>query len=285
MFFVLIGCWGMAKTQSPWVKEKGSAYVQGGVNFFRYSSGYDDPQNFSELSRPVTEVIVPLYGEIGLTKKLSTTLSVPIHYTQSSGLDSDWVGISIPNGNLVGFGNVYGGVNYNLLKKKGFVFSSHFGVYANSINRNVEAGLATGYDAFGFEPFLSAGYGTAKHFYTLSTGVNLRTNNYSPQYKLNLQWGARFGKRKRGWFIVSMNTQLPLVKSSPVEDLQVNGLRQFTYLYLNHQGYVALNLKWGYEWNNWYAWFSVGGGPGWDVGQAGVYSLSLAKKIERKKKV
>ena len=269
--------------QQPWTRKWKQAYIQSGVSLFRYSRAYDTPAKFSKPSRSITQLVFTEYGEIGLSNRLMLTLNIPIQLIHSGKFDT--AATVIPGqGTLVAFGNCYGGLTFKILDKDGFVMSASMGVYGKTAIRNNVTGLQSGYQAFGYEPMILAGWGSDRHFWSAGVGVNIRTAGYSAQQLLKMQWGSKIGKRKRSWFILGLNTCLPLGQKTSAENLALDGLSTYTYLYPNRQGYVGIDMKWGYQNNGWAGWFSLAGGPGWKVGQAGVFTFSIGKEIDKTKK-
>ncbi len=284
ILLMFVGISSSASAQQPWVKDPGKGYWQTGFTVFHYGRVYNSPTDFQKIARTVTEMILSQYVEYGLLKRLMLTAQIPVHIVRTGDISDGWVLPTLPKGSLIGFGNIYTALTLNLVQKGGFVFSTSFGTYFNSSNRDYGPGLQTGCNGTGFEPKLLVGLGREKQFYALGAGVNFRTNSYSHQLKIDAKWGSRMGKKKRGWFIVGLTNCIPLNKNDAATNFILDFTTEETYLYRNEQAYIGFNLTWGLELEKWSGWLSFGGGPGWKVGQSAPISLSIGRKFGRKLK-
>lgn len=280
LFFLPLSIWA----QQPWTRGWGEAYVQSGVTYFGYQNVYGTPKSSSQPNRKITQVIASEYIELGLSKRLMFTANVPFQHIESGKVLSE-SDVYSGSGSLNGFGNIYTGLTANLLKKNGFVLSIAGGVYQKSASRDDSKGIQTGVQCFGFEPLILGGWGSAKKFVAFGAGMNFRTESYTNQLVVKAKWGSRIGKQKKGWFIVGSGVMLPVHANADKTNLEIDGTSYYNYVYVNEQGFASVELTMGYEINkNWSTWFNLGGGPGWKIGKAGVFSLSIARKFTKVEK-
>jgi hypothetical protein len=266
-----------ALAQQAWTQKKGEGYFQIGASSFNYSSAADDDFKSFDLARPITEIIISLYAEYGITNKLTGTVIVPFHFVSSGELNSKWLGFAPEEGNLTTFGNLNLALTYRIYAKKDFVLSSKLASSINTSNYDVATGLRTGYDAFGISPTILAGIGTDVFFSSAETGINILTGGYLSRFIFKAQIGKELTKNKRliGIFVISTNTALG--NASNEDNLNLNRTSAFTALYQNEQTYYAGIVKFGYKLSDyWGLWLSIGGGYAKNIGRNPVYSLAFA---------
>ena len=271
---------GDLSAQQPWVRKKGQLYTQMGVNALFWNSVYVAPTTFGVPHRNMYELMLSGYFEQGLTDRLMLSAQIPLSLVGSGKINPNYVGLTLPKGTLFGFGNINSTLTFQLFKKGGFIMSMSATGYFDSSLRDDGPGLQTGYQANGVEPKLLAGLGLKRHFFAFGAGVNFRSGGYSHQLRIEAKWGSRIGKKKRGWFILGVNPLLPLNKKTNTENAILNGTSAINYLYSNEQAWIGISNTFGYEKNPWSLWFTVGGGPGWLVARAPVFTFSVGRKIQ-----
>lgn len=271
---------GHSQAQQPWVRSKGEAYGQVGINTLFWNRVYVSPTTAGVPQRNLYEVMLSGYVELGIVKNLMFSAQIPLTLIGSGEVNPDYIGLTLPKGTLVGFGNVNSTLTYQLFKKGGFVFSTALSAYFDTALRDDDLGLQTGYQANGFEPKLLAGWGLKKHFFALGAGVNFRTNGYSHQLRIETKWGAKIGKKKRGWYILAVNPLVPINKKTAIENANLNGTPAINFLHANEQGWIGISNTFGFDKDPLSIWFTMGGGPGWLVARAPVFTFSIGRKIQ-----
>lgn len=267
-----------AYSQQAWTQKKGEGYFQIGTSFFNYETTYNNNYETGPIPRPISETIFLAYGEIGVFDRLMATVAIPIHFTSSSDLASDWIGFSPEKGKLNGLGNIYGALTYSILDKNGFVLSAKTGVSLNTSVTNESTGLRTGFNTYGITPTLLAGIGTSHFFASMETGITYSGKDYLNRYIFNVQIGKEFTKSKKILGIIGIVSNSTIGKATIGSTLDGNA--KFTSLYLNEQAYFAINLKMGYKFSkNWATWLSVSGGTAKNTGQNLVYSFSIGYNL------
>ncbi len=221
-----------AVAQSPWTREKGKAYVQlGFTGLF-----YDEIQLEGEktvLPVDISDVTVQLYSEYGITDKLEAQLIIPfksVGYETKVGSNSE---------SLSGLGNVSMGLKYKLYDKKWKV-SSGLLFTANSITKDSDIGLTTGFNANTYLPYVSAGSSINKWYYFAKAGYGYMDNDYSDF--INATFEVGYEVIKKGHLIFILDTRNIVSK----EDAFDNDEFQWAS-YLDRQTYNAIGIKGNYE--------------------------------------
>ncbi len=183
----------MSYAQSAWVKLKGEAYTQLSFNnISNYNSVFNKRGNSLFTSRVISDRTIQLYGEYGLTNKLTIVGAIPIKALKTGEVVLEYGSLPIINeGSLVALGNVDFGVRYLLLRKKvNLTTQVQIGFPTSSYDNNT--GLRSGINSLVFNPSISIGKGNENWFLQGSVGLLLRTNNYSNGVKLYAEGGRKF---------------------------------------------------------------------------------------------
>ncbi len=98
-------------------------------------------------------------------------------------------------------------------------------------------GIRTGYDAFTFTPLLNFGRSFNKSYLQAFTGFNIRTNNYSSNFTIGAEGGAKLFNRI--WLVAFLDFVISLDNG----DIELPIENQLTALYVNNQEYTAFGLK------------------------------------------
>ena len=189
----------LSMSQSAWTKPKNEGYFQLQFNTIpEYDEVYSDVKDQSLLPvRLQTEMGFNLYGEYGLSDKLTVLGHVPLKIHKSGELNPkiflptlDIAGPEEDSGNLIALGNIEVGARYKLYDKS-VVISAQFNVELNTSTFDEDLALRTGYDAFGFTPTINIGKGWNKSYIQAFTGATLRTNDYHQSFKLGVEYGYK----------------------------------------------------------------------------------------------
>lgn len=222
-------------SQGAWNKTKNEAYVQlSFYNIANYSNIYGSPDYRPE--REITDNTLQLYGEYGLSDKTTLILNVPIKMIKTGELLVDYFPGFTSEGSKTALGNFTFGVKQQLYNNK-WVIAGQLNVETNTSSFYPELGIRSGYDTWTLAPKLNIGRGFGRFFVQGTTGVDIRFNGYSSNFKL----GAEFGVKpfKPLWLIAFIDV------SSSFEDGDVvlPQSNLVTGLYVNDQEYTAYGLK------------------------------------------
>ncbi|QTD36332.1 hypothetical protein JL193_09160 [Polaribacter batillariae] len=223
--------------QSPWTKEKGDLFVNlSFTTISNYNKLFGDPDYNTE--RNITDRTYQIYGEYGFTNNTSLVFSVP--------LKSIKVEDFVPNQNLIGpitnsgtktsFGNIQLGLKHQFYNN-GWVLAGQLLSEINTSSYDDATGIRTGYDAFTFTPQFLAGKSFGKTFLQTHIGADIRTNNYSSNFKVGGEFGGKITQNI--WLIGYVD----VVKSFENGNINIPTNNSLTGLYVNDQEYGAYGLK------------------------------------------
>ncbi|MBX7240729.1 MAG: hypothetical protein K1X92_03190 [Bacteroidia bacterium] len=237
IFFILSQ---VAYAGGPWASGKGRGYSQLGISLNTYDKLLSSS---SRLDRTVTDNTLQLYAEYGLTDKWTLTGVLPYKFlsTGKSLLDPNTPQVTLPSGNLAGFGNISLAAKYTFYQK-GIHFAGQLLTEAPNYSINNEAGLRTGYNSFVVCPSLLLGTGTKRFYGFANLGYALRSGGYSEEIRSDLELG--FSPFKRFWTALAFNNKNSLKNGNVVE-----GNIAKTALYINNQSYNAWGVKLSYGFN------------------------------------
>jgi len=212
--------------QSPWTKKKGEFYTQLSFSTIaNYNTLFGSPDK--TLNGEITDNTLQFYGEYGLTYKTTFIASIPLKLISHK---------DISNTNKTALGNIEIGIKHNFYNKK-WLFSGQLNVEVNSGTFDVLSGIRTGYNAWTITPLLTFGKGFNSWYVQGFTGVNIRTNNYSSNFKI----GGEIGYKpiQKLWVIANLD----VTQSFNNGDVVLPTSNLSTGLYLNDQEYVSFGLK------------------------------------------
>ena len=230
-----------AFSQSPWTQEKGKFYTQLSFTTIpNYDTLFGDPEY--KISGEITDNTFQFYGEFGLSNKTTLILNVPYKIITNKGLVNPCLIAPCPeySNEEKAFGNISIGLKHNFYKKD-WLISGQFSVEANTSSYNTTSGIRTGYDAYTFTPLLIAGKGLGKSYLQAFVGADIRTNNYSSNFKIGGEYGTKLGEKF--WLIGFLD----IVKSFENGDVNLPFANQLTGLYVNDQEYGGFGFKGIYE--------------------------------------
>ena len=251
-------------SQSPWTKNKNETYVQlSYTSISNYDKLFGSPE--INLSQKISDNTLQLYTEYGISNNTTLVLNFPFKLTSSNATSS-------PSNNSLG--NVQFGIKHNFSNKK-WLLTGQLNVEANTGNYDEITGLRTGYDAWSFTPLFIAGRGFNNWYVQAFTGFDIRTNDYSSNYKL----GGEIGYKTLNWLWIA--GFLDGVASLDNGDVVLPSENLNTGLYVNNQSYAAFGLKLTGEINaNFGANVAFGGAfAGRNVAQAPAISFGLYQKF------
>ena len=224
-------------SQSPWTQKKGKAYTQlSFTSIANYNTLFGDPDYNTE--REITDRTLQFFGEYGLTDKTSLLVNIPFKMIETGDLTSPSI-TAIPltsSATENTLGNIEIGLKHNFYNKK-WVLSGQFSIEANTSSYDDSSGIRTGYDAWSFSPLFLAGRGFGKTYIQGFVGANIRTNDYSSNFRIGGEVGRKLGKRI--WLIGFVDVS----KSLENGDILLPAENRLTGLYVNDQEFGAFGLK------------------------------------------
>lgn len=227
-----------AFSQSPWTKEKSKFYTQLSFTTIpNYNTFFGDP-NY-EVPSEITDNTIQFYGEYGISDKTTLIVNLPLKLITINDFEDpriDCGGDCSRDFSNIALGNVEFGIKHNFYKKD-WLISGQFSIEANTSSYDAASGIRTGYDAYTFTPLLLAGRSFGKTYVQGFLGANVRTNDYSSNFKLGGEVGRTISKGI--WLIGFVDVVKSLVNGNIILPTQ----NSFTSLYINNQDYGAYGIK------------------------------------------
>ncbi|WP_299667112.1 hypothetical protein [uncultured Polaribacter sp.] len=223
--------------QSPWTKEKGDLFINlSYTTISDYNVLFGNPEFV--LLRNVTDKTHQIYGEYGFTDQTSLVFSLPLKSIKTVGFNNNAsiVFANIEEGSKTSFGNIQLGLKHQFYNN-GWVLAGQFVTEINTSSYDDATGIRTGYDAFTFTPQFLVGKSFGKTFLQTHIGADIRTNDYSNNFKVGGEFGGKI--LKNIWLIGYVDVVKSLNDGnfiSPINNLT-------TGLYVNDQEYGAYGLK------------------------------------------
>lgn len=225
-----------AFSQSPWTPKKGNAYTQlSFTSIANYNTLFGDPDYNTE--REITDQTLQFFAEYGLTDKTSLLLNIPFKMIETGALDTQiFRPASTTSATENTLGNIKFGIKHNFYNKK-WVVSGQFSIEANTSSFDAVSGIRTGYDAWTFTPMFLAGRGFGKTYVQGFIGANVRTNDYSSNFRIGGEVGKKLGKSI--WLIGFLDVSTSFKNG----DIVLPNENLVTGLYVNDQEFAAFGLK------------------------------------------
>lgn len=266
--------------QGPWSLKKGSGFVQLQAipSTFKYDKILMGANDAQAINRKTWNADYGFYGQYSLTDKLQVIGFLPFkHVSTSTQTDSLYFSNLLPEGSLVGFGNVklafkYGIIDQNL--KLAVSLQSSW----NTASTDLEKGLSTGIQGNSIGLFTHIGGGiTSKSYAFIDAGFNKFTNDFSDVIEARLEYGIKIFQPL--FLIVGFDVRHSLRNGSYFNE----NLAQ-TGLYVNNQEWAVFNVKLNYETKN-----GIGFNIGLpvlpiklnNIGSTGAFAFGVYKKWEK----
>lgn len=221
-----------SQAQSPWTRDKGKAYIQLGFTGLFYDTVQLDGKE-TTLTNDVSDVTIQAYSEYAITNKLEAQLIIPF---KSVGYESK---LSTISESLSGLGNVSLGLKYKFYDKKWKV-STGLLYSANSISKDKEIELTTGFNANTFLPYITAGSSSGKWYYFAKLGYGYMDNDYSDFLNATFEVGCEVIKKGHLMFVFDTRNVVSKENAFNKEIYQWES-------YLDRQTYNAVGIKGNYE--------------------------------------
>lgn len=220
-------------SQSPWTQEKGKFYTQLSFSTIaNYDEVFGDPEY--QTNREITDNTLQLFGEYGLSSKTTLLVNLPIKLIKTG---------DVVNGNAfitedskTALGNISLGLKHQFYKKK-WIISGQLNVEANTGSFETASGIRTGHDAWTFTPTLNIGRSFEKFYVQAFTGIGLKTNDYSNNFKIGGEIGTKV--HSKIWLVGFID----IVNSFNDGNVNLPFSNLGTALYVNNQEYGAFGLK------------------------------------------
>jgi hypothetical protein len=220
--------------QSAWTKNKGKSYLQLTYSTIsNYNDIYASPDYKSE--REISDNTLQFYGEYGITDKTTLLLNIPLKFITTSDLTTNNIAFTTAE-SKTSLGNIELGVKHRFYTKK-WIIAGQLNVEANTSSFYKDSGIRTGYNAWTFTPTLNTSRSLKKYYIQAFVGVDLRTNNYSSNFKIGGEIGTKITKKT--WLIGLID----IVKSLKNGDVILPLSNSLTALYVNNQDYGGFGLK------------------------------------------
>jgi len=227
-----------AFSQSPWTQEKGKFYTQLSYTTIpNYSELFGDP-DYTTLGE-ISDNTIQLYAEYGISDNTTLIINLPLKLITFNGFQDpriDCIGDCSQDFEETALGNVELGIKHNFYKKD-WVLSGQFSIEANTSTYFEDSGIRTGYDAYTLTPLFLAGRSFDKTYIQSFIGANIRTNDYSSNFKVGGEVGRKITKHIWGIGF------LDIVKTLKNGDISLPFLNRLTGLYVNDQDYGAYGIK------------------------------------------
>jgi len=239
---VCICCGFDLQAGGPWTQKKGEGYFQAGFTTKRwdgsYQGTYADAQLFP-VPRDVRESNWMLYGEYGITNRLSFIGDISYRNMQNADEINDVVGITFPTtleaGSLNAFSNPTLSLKYGLNTSK--MVSAVFIRFNPNISvRDAALGLQSDYDAATLGAGVAIGKGWQRSYLQTELALLARANEYGESINGNFQYG--YAIRPKTYLIFDLNYQITLENGT-----YNDGVYALTATFIDNQGYVAYGAK------------------------------------------
>ena len=229
-------CAGAANAQSPWARSKAGFYAQAGYHFIpRYNVLFGENNTDVVLAREVSEATLQLYGEYGLTRKMTLIASAPYRLMKRSEANPAFLGFKGRAGSLSGIGNVSLALKRQLLSGPlSLAATLRCDLPANRYDS--ETDLRLGYDAVTITPSLSAGMGFYRSYWFAYAGYGYRGNSYSHFIDAGFEAGAKLSPL---WLIFFSQWVGPFDNG----DISRPPSAFYTGLYTDQQGWLSIGMK------------------------------------------
>lgn len=180
-----------------WPQPKGGGFFKLDFSFIRAREYYGMDANIYNINGAGTRLsnyVTSFYGEYGITDRLTVVGYVPffVRNTVNEGIGAITGETLQPGLENNSIGDIDLGLRYGLFAKNGWSVTTALFLglpTGDSENQNL---LFTGDGEFNQLLRLEAGYGTAKWYATGYVGFNNRTQDFSDEFRFELEFGHKF---------------------------------------------------------------------------------------------
>jgi hypothetical protein len=247
ILFVLLILFSIQQVDAggPWTngKKKGFFQLQATIPLGTYNLLFLEDGSDLELNRGVTDFHLQAYLEYGFTDNLSLTGSLPYKFVATNDEINPAADLPLlPSGKLNGIGNIELALKYKFFDKS-FVAATSIKAELNSISRDMEKGLATGYGANGIGIYGHLGKGLNRFYTFVEGGYMFKDHNYSDEVRINFEAGYKAVDEL--WLALVFDIRESM-KNGNFDEMNLIQ----TGLYPNNQEYFAFGFKTFYEFKN-----------------------------------
>jgi hypothetical protein len=234
--YIIIGFWAISSfSQSAWTQKKGEAYLQVSYSTIGdYSGIYGNADYASE--RKISDNTLQFYGEFGASEKTTLVLGIPFKLLEAAALVTASANPVTTSGSKNALGNVMVGLKHRF-PIKDWIVSGQLTIEAETGTFDAQSGLRTGYDTWTLTPTLNLGKSFKGLYVQGYTGLDVRFNGYSSNFKLGAEMGVR--PVRPLLLIAYINSSISFRNG----DIQLSQSNLLTALYINDQEYVAYGMK------------------------------------------
>lgn len=232
--------------QSAWTRKKGESYLQLSYSQISdYETLFVEEGNDFETGRTVNESTLQAYGEYGISDELTVSLAIPVMSISTNEINpnSTISPVTINEDTVTSLGNIQLGARYKLYSKK-FILTAGLNIEANTSDYDEASGIRTGADAWSFSPIINLGAGFGRSYLQAFTGVQLRTNNYSHNFRFGIEYGYKLLSRL--WLAAFVD----ITQSLKNGDISLPSHNFETGLFINDQEVIATGIKAIFELND-----------------------------------
>jgi hypothetical protein len=181
-------------------------------------------------------------AEYGALDRLTLFMTLPVNIVSTSNeinTGADFYD-TLKSGSITGLGNIEAGIKYKFYHKKWLIAASlrselKTGTYDNA------TGLRTANDAWGFIPMVHVGRSWNEKYYVFADlGGCYRTDNYSGDWRIQLEGGARLFNVL--WLRGALHSRRSFYNGKFEKE---NNLQ--TSLFVNNQEWLMLNARIDYQ--------------------------------------
>ncbi len=243
LFFFISVVSASAQHNGPFTPRYGGGLLSGHFHYQSYSRIQQlDTSNPQNLLRPVTHMSFRFMAEYGALDRLTLFIMLPINIVSTSAeinTGADFYD-TLKSGSITGLGNVEAGVKFKFYHNKWLLAASlrselKTGTYDNG------TGLRTANDAWGFIPMLHVGRSWKEKYYVFADlGGCYRTDNYSGDWRIQLEGGAHFFNAL--WLRAAIYSRRSFYNGKFEKE---NNLQ--TSLFVNNQEWLMLNARIDYQ--------------------------------------
>ncbi|WP_046743458.1 hypothetical protein [Kordia zhangzhouensis] len=219
--------------QSPWTQEKGKFYTQLSFSTIpNYANVFGNPE--FETDREITDNTLQFYGEYGISSKTTLLVNLPLKLIKTGNAIGETTFIA--ENSKTALGNISLGLKHQFYNKK-WLLTGQLNVEANTSTFEAASGIRTGYDSWTFTPTLNFGKSFNSFYIQAFTGVDLKTNDYSNNFKIGGEIGTKI--HTKIWLIGFLD----IVNSFNDGHIDLPLSNYGTALYVNNQEYTAFGIK------------------------------------------
>ena len=261
----------------PWLLPKKSGFfqLQTTLPIGSYNRLFLRNNKDLNINRSVMDYTFQVYLEYGITNKLNLITTLPYKYVSTGGIQKKLSNpIVLPKGSFNGFSNYKLALKYKISDKKlkaAISIQSSF----NTVSKNLEKGLVTGYssNSIGLYTHIGKSFSKGKMYSFVEGGVNIASNHFSSFYEIHYELGYQV--KKSFWTVLTVDAKESLRDGN----YRNYNLRQ-TGFYTNNREYIAYGIKGAYELKNklGFTMATFGALSGNYVAHLGTVSLGVYKK-------